>query len=247
MATLWRQRECRRQQPISRCGIGRTIRHCCPRCSRRRRPKFSRPGRSRRRARRRTNRRFSARSTPAQTGSGRGALIHRLLQHLPDLPPAQRALAAARYLARPGHGLTADEQRRIAAETCAVLDLPAAGPLFGPGSIAEAPVTGVVGEAVISGQIDRLAIGETTVSGCRLQDQPAAAGRCRGHAAGLSAPDGRLSRPAAASLPGAQSGLFPALDRGPAADATGRFAARSLCAGGPLSAVRPLDLPVGPY
>ena len=94
----------------------------------------------------------------------RGALIHRLLQHLPDLPPAQRALAAARYLARPGHGLTADEQRRIAAETCAVLDLPAAGPLFGPGSIAEAPVTGVVGEAVISGQIDRLAIGETTVS-----------------------------------------------------------------------------------
>ena len=94
----------------------------------------------------------------------RGALIHRLLQYLPDLPEAQRDRAALQYLARPGHGLTDDEQREIAAEIRAVLDLPEARPLFGPGSMAEAPVTGTVGGAVISGQIDRLAIGAQTVS-----------------------------------------------------------------------------------
>ena len=94
----------------------------------------------------------------------RGTLIHRLLQYLPDLPDAQRDRAAAQYLARSGHGLTEDEQRDIAAEIRAVLDLPEAGPLFGPGSMAEAPVTGAVGGAVISGQIDRLAVGAQTVS-----------------------------------------------------------------------------------
>ena len=94
----------------------------------------------------------------------RGALIHRLLQYLPDLPEVQRERAAAQYLARPGHGLTDDEQHEIAAEIRAVLDLPEARPLFGPGSMAEAPVTGTVGGAVISGQIDRLAIGAQTVS-----------------------------------------------------------------------------------
>ena len=94
----------------------------------------------------------------------RGILIHRLLQHLPDLPPDRRARAAAHYLARPGHRLSADEQRQIAAEILAVLELPEARPLFGPGSIAEAPVTGIVGDVVIAGQIDRLAIGEAAVS-----------------------------------------------------------------------------------
>ncbi len=94
----------------------------------------------------------------------RGALIHRLLQYLPDLPEDRRDRAAMHYLARPGHGLTEDEQREIAAEIRAVLDLPAARPLFGPGSMAEAPVAGAVGGTAISGQIDRLAIGAQTVS-----------------------------------------------------------------------------------
>ncbi|MCY4396733.1 MAG: double-strand break repair helicase AddA [Rhodospirillaceae bacterium] len=94
----------------------------------------------------------------------RGALIHRLLQYLPDVPEDRRDRAAAQYLARPGHELSEAEQREIAAEIRAVLDLPEARALFGPGSMAEAPVTGVVGGAVISGQIDRLAVGAQTVS-----------------------------------------------------------------------------------
>ena len=94
----------------------------------------------------------------------RGALIHRLLQHLPDLPEAQRGRAAAHYLARPAHGLSEDERREIADEIRAVLDLPEARPLFGPGSMAEAPITGTIGGTTISGQIDRLAIAGQTVS-----------------------------------------------------------------------------------
>ncbi len=94
----------------------------------------------------------------------RGALIHRLLQYLPDVPEDRRDRAAAQYLARPGHGLSEDEQREIAGEIRAVLDLPEARPLFGPGTMAEAPITGTIGGTVISGQIDRLAIGTETVS-----------------------------------------------------------------------------------
>ena len=93
----------------------------------------------------------------------RGRIVHWLLQYLPGIPTEQRDRMAMRFLARSDDSLTEDERRRIAAETCAVLDLPEARFLFGPGSIAEAPITGVVGETVISGQIDRLAIGEKTV------------------------------------------------------------------------------------
>ena len=93
----------------------------------------------------------------------RGQIIHRLLQYLPGIPAVQRDRMAMQFLARPDHSLTEDERRQIAAETCTVLDLPEARFLFGPGSIAEVPITGVVGEAVISGQIDRLAISEGTV------------------------------------------------------------------------------------
>ena len=94
----------------------------------------------------------------------RGTLIHRLLQYLPDLPEAQRDRAAMQYLARSGHGLTEDEQREIADEIRAVLDLPEARPVFGPVSMAEAPVTGTVSGTVISGQIDRLVVGTQSVS-----------------------------------------------------------------------------------
>ena len=94
----------------------------------------------------------------------RGQIIHRLLQYLPGIPAEQRDWMAMQFLARSDDSLTEDERRRIATETCAVLDLPEAQFLFGSGSIAEAPITGVVGETVISGQIDRFAIGERTVS-----------------------------------------------------------------------------------
>jgi ATP-dependent helicase/nuclease subunit A len=93
----------------------------------------------------------------------RGRLIHRLLQSLPGRPPDERRRALADYLALPALGLTAAEQAEIAAETLAVLALPELAALFGPGSRAEVPLAGTVGEQVVFGQVDRLAVTENAV------------------------------------------------------------------------------------
>ncbi len=81
---------------------------------------------------------------------------------LPDLPQAQRAAAAQRFLARPALGLDTARQQEWAAETLAVLQHPDFAPLFGQGSRAEVPLAGTIagrnGPYVVSGQIDRLLI-----------------------------------------------------------------------------------------
>jgi ATP-dependent helicase/nuclease subunit A len=89
----------------------------------------------------------------------RGRLVHRLLETLPDLDADARGEAARRYLARPTHALATDEIDAIVAETLALFDDPSCAPLFQPGSLAEVPLTGVLGSHVVSGQVDRLAIG----------------------------------------------------------------------------------------
>ncbi len=88
----------------------------------------------------------------------RGVVVHRLLQSLPDVEPARRADAAARYLARSVHGLATEDQAAIAAETMAIVGAAEFAPLFGPDSRAEVPVVGRIGETVVSGRIDRLAL-----------------------------------------------------------------------------------------
>jgi ATP-dependent helicase/nuclease subunit A len=88
----------------------------------------------------------------------RGIIIHRLLQSLPDLPPARRRAAAEAFVKRPGWGLEKDAASAIVTETLAVLTEPAFAPLFAPGSKAEVSLTGLVGAHAISGQVDRLAV-----------------------------------------------------------------------------------------
>ncbi|MBN9562979.1 MAG: double-strand break repair helicase AddA [Alphaproteobacteria bacterium] len=88
----------------------------------------------------------------------RGKLIHALLQHLPSLPAADRPAAARAWLDRPGQGLTREAVEAIAAETLAILAHPELAPLFGPGSRAEVPLTGVVAGSVVGGLVDRLAV-----------------------------------------------------------------------------------------
>jgi ATP-dependent helicase/nuclease subunit A len=94
----------------------------------------------------------------------RGRLIHGLLQHLPALPEAERAAAGARFLARPGHGLAAAAAEEALAEALAILRHPELADAFGPDSLAEAPIIGRVGGAVVSGQVDRLAVGPRRVT-----------------------------------------------------------------------------------
>jgi ATP-dependent helicase/nuclease subunit A len=93
----------------------------------------------------------------------RGRLIHRLLQSLPGRPPAEREQALADYLALPSLGLDGAERQEIAAEVLAVLALPELAALFGPGSRAEVPLAGTVGDQVVFGQVDRLAVTDEAV------------------------------------------------------------------------------------
>jgi ATP-dependent helicase/nuclease subunit A len=102
-------------------------------------------------------------STDGTNPFRRGKLIHRLLQSLPDLEPGQRAATALRFLGSPVHGLTEGEIEAIVAETLAVLDHPDFAPLFQPGSRAEVPLIGRLGDQIVSGQIDRLAVTDDTV------------------------------------------------------------------------------------
>ncbi len=93
----------------------------------------------------------------------RGIIIHRLLQSLPDLPPARRRAAAEAFAKRPAWGLAPETMEAIVAETLRVLDDPAFAPLFAPGSRAEVSLAGLVGKHVISAQVDRLAVTATDV------------------------------------------------------------------------------------
>jgi ATP-dependent helicase/nuclease subunit A len=123
-----------------------------------------------------------------QQALARGRLLHRLMQSLPDVPPAHRAEAARRYLARAGKEFAEAEQEAMAAQALRVLDDARFAALFAPGSRAEVPIVGRLrhGEepVVVSGQIDRLAVtGDAVLIGdyktnrpppLRLEDVPPA-------------------------------------------------------------------------
>ncbi len=86
----------------------------------------------------------------------RGQVVHTLLQHLPELPPAQWEAAALNHIRRTLPDLAHPDVQT--AELLAVLRHPELGALFGPGSRAEVPISGVLGNQVIGGLIDRLVI-----------------------------------------------------------------------------------------
>ncbi|MFN5480795.1 MAG: double-strand break repair helicase AddA [Brevundimonas sp.] len=90
---------------------------------------------------------------------GRGALIHRLLERLPDLPPAAWRSGAAALLTR-APGVSPEAAAEITAAALGVLEDPRFAGVFGPGSRAEAALAGRVPglPAAIDGRIDRLVI-----------------------------------------------------------------------------------------
>ncbi len=91
----------------------------------------------------------------------RGTLLHRLLQHLPGIAPAQRGAVAARLLA--DAGLSPQEMMDYLAAVTPVLDDPAFAPVFAADALAEAPLTGLVDGAVVSGTVDRLLVTQEKV------------------------------------------------------------------------------------
>ncbi len=104
----------------------------------------------------------------ASTGIRRGVLIHRLLQLLPAMAPAQRRAAATRFLATNAAEFSASAREEIASATLAVLEEPSFAHLFGPNSRAEVPLVGAVRlrkdhDDVLAGQIDRLVVSDKEV------------------------------------------------------------------------------------
>ena len=88
----------------------------------------------------------------------RGDLIHRLLQILPDIAPAERGAGALRLLARE-RDLTEAQRAEMAAAALGVLNDARFAAVFGPGSRAEVAVAGLApGVGPISGRVDRLLV-----------------------------------------------------------------------------------------
>ncbi len=90
----------------------------------------------------------------------RGNLTHKLLQLLPDLPNDIWEAKAKTYLAHYGRDLSEDIQNQITGETLKILGDNTFSEIFGPGSLAEVPITGFLSDekTPISGQIDRLLV-----------------------------------------------------------------------------------------
>jgi len=91
----------------------------------------------------------------------RGDLIHRLLQLLPDVPPAERGDAAGRLLAGE-RDLTAAQRAEMTAAAFGVLEDDRFALVFGPGSRAEVALAGGAARLppglAISGRVDRLVV-----------------------------------------------------------------------------------------
>ena len=87
---------------------------------------------------------------------GRGLLIHKLLQILPEVAAPQAVME--RYLGKPGFRLDEAAQAEIAGQILAILDNPEWRDFFGPRSRAEVPLVGEIAGRLINGQVDRLAI-----------------------------------------------------------------------------------------
>jgi ATP-dependent helicase/nuclease subunit A len=88
----------------------------------------------------------------------RGLLVHRMLQSLPDVAPERRAEIAARYLEAKASKWHAADRVALLAEVLAIMSNPAFAEAFAPGSRAEVEIAGRIGDAVVSGRIDRLAV-----------------------------------------------------------------------------------------
>jgi len=99
----------------------------------------------------------------------RGRIVHRLLQSLPDIPPAGRQDAIERYLKGAAADFLPAEQAEIARQVLTILNDLVFADVFAPGSRAEVPIVGRIARpdgvvVAVSGQVDRLAVtGETVL------------------------------------------------------------------------------------
>jgi ATP-dependent helicase/nuclease subunit A len=97
--------------------------------------------------------------TPAMRAAAeRGRLVHALFERLPAVAPDRRRAAALRWLEGAGGVAEPGARDEIADAVCAILGDARFADLFGPDSLAEAPIAATVGGVVIAGTVDRLVV-----------------------------------------------------------------------------------------
>ena len=94
----------------------------------------------------------------------RGLLLHALFERLPPVAAERRRPAALRWLAAQAPALDEAARGTMVDEVLAVLDDPAHAALFGPGSLAEVPLSAVVDGTVVAGIVDRLLVTDDAVT-----------------------------------------------------------------------------------
>ena len=95
----------------------------------------------------------------------RGGLVHRLLEHLPQTPPDQRAALANAIVA--GQPEIIADAASLIADVLALIDAVPLAPVFAPSALAEVELTAVIPafpDRRFHGAIDRLLIGEKQIT-----------------------------------------------------------------------------------
>lgn len=104
-------------------------------------------------------------SAALRAAARRGTLIHQLLERLADVDPAVRRERAVEWLERSAGVDLAPQRAEIADQVCGVLSDSRFAPLFGPGSLGEAPLAATLPDGrVVAGTADRLLIEHERVS-----------------------------------------------------------------------------------
>ena len=104
----------------------------------------------------------------ARDGVTAGRLMHKLLQHLPEIEPSRRQEAAMRFLDGQGAALAVERRATLAEQALRVIADPTLKSLFGPDSRAEVAVAakielGAERSVEVAGQIDRIGIAPDAV------------------------------------------------------------------------------------
>jgi len=95
----------------------------------------------------------------------RGTWIHQLLERLPAVDASARPEAADHWLERSAGVSDPQVRAEIVAQVCGILSDPRFIDLFGPGSLAEAPLAATLPDGrVIAGTVDRIRVEESKVS-----------------------------------------------------------------------------------
>jgi ATP-dependent helicase/nuclease subunit A len=98
-------------------------------------------------------------SPQMKAAAERGIMIHSLLERLPPVPPDRRKEAALRWLERSAGMDDAAIRQEIASTVCELISDARFSPLFGRGSLAEAPIAAALPDGrVIAGTVDRLLV-----------------------------------------------------------------------------------------